>query len=335
MISSFLKYYISKLIYFFNDFSFLRLFFNKPMGNAIVLCYHRVMPDSFFSKHSPLNPLVVSVSNFERHMRYLSKNYNIISFDDLYKPFTSTKTPLVITFDDGYLDNLTNALPILEKYNIPATIYITTKFLKGDGRMWWYELWDNIEKKSKIEFSHEGKIFNFNTNNYFQKLYCFKKLRKYILSLNSNKINSFIDEFSENEIDYINICLNKTQVKYLSSHKLITIGAHTINHPNLNSLTNSQMENEISESKYFLEKLLNIKVKHFAYPFGTIRECKQREHDAAKKIGFNTAATTYLKPFFLKNENKFSIPRIIVENFSNNSLRNHINGVGYFLSKFY
>ena len=143
------------------------------MGNAIVLCYHRVMPDSFFCKHSPLDPLVVSVSNFERQMIYLSKNYNIISFDDLYNTISSTKTPLVITFDDGYLDNLINALPILEKYNIPATIYITTKFLKGDGRMWWYELWDNIEKKSKIEFSYEGKVFNFNTNNYFQKLHFF------------------------------------------------------------------------------------------------------------------------------------------------------------------
>ena len=54
---------------------------------------------------------------------------------------------ITITFDDGYKDNLDYALPILEKFKVPATVYVTTRFLEGDTWMWWYELKEEIKNK--------------------------------------------------------------------------------------------------------------------------------------------------------------------------------------------
>ena len=92
-------------------------------------------------------------SKFAEQMEFLSENHEVVSMDGLVDYLESepdrdaNKFVVAVTFDDGYKDNLTHALPILEQYNIPATIYITTRFPEGDTWMWWYEIWDYLEKK--------------------------------------------------------------------------------------------------------------------------------------------------------------------------------------------
>ena len=81
--------------------------------------------------------------------------------------------------------------------------------------------------------------------------------------------------------------------------------------------------------------MLDLEINHFAYPFGTKRECKEREQIAVKKNGFSSAVSTYVKPFYFTVKDKFSIPRIIVENFGSGVLQNKINGWDYFIRRFY
>ncbi|MFV1982139.1 MAG: polysaccharide deacetylase family protein [Thiohalomonadales bacterium] len=90
-----------------------------------VLMYHRVTDSLTYDQ------LTVSPSIFEKQMRYLSNNFNVISLDVAVNSLlsdSSNSNSVVITFDDGYLDNLENALPVLNKYNLPATIFVTTEF---------------------------------------------------------------------------------------------------------------------------------------------------------------------------------------------------------------
>ncbi len=90
-----------------------------------VLMYHRIVDSTEYDQ------LSVSPKIFERQMHYLANNFNVTSLDLAVQTLFNNKknsNSVVVTFDDGYLDNLEYALPILEEYNIPATIFITTDF---------------------------------------------------------------------------------------------------------------------------------------------------------------------------------------------------------------
>ena len=114
--------------------------------NAI-LNYHRICSDNVFTK--PNDELVVSESKFREQLIFLQKNYNIVSLDGLLSFENKNKSNVSITFDDGYKDNLTYALPILNELKIPATIYIITKFYEKEGSIWWWELQDYIWENSQ------------------------------------------------------------------------------------------------------------------------------------------------------------------------------------------
>lgn len=90
-------------------------------GNLVVLTYHSINPDYAFS---------VKPKDFEEQIRYLSTNFNLINLETIDSLGKENKRDFIaITFDDGYEDNYHFAFPILKKYNIPATIFITTDFV--------------------------------------------------------------------------------------------------------------------------------------------------------------------------------------------------------------
>ena len=138
-----------------------RNFVKSGDAPIIVLYYHRVANVKGHKINLPLE-------NFAEQIDHITKYYEIVSLDEAHKRLSSGYNPdvaVAITFDDGYKDNLENALPILEKYNLPAIIYITTRFPEGDCRMWWYELWDIINDKTHIEFEWNNKRYHFPLDN--------------------------------------------------------------------------------------------------------------------------------------------------------------------------
>lgn len=107
---------------------------------VMVLNYHKI-DDSFIS-------LAVRPEDFAYQMKYLHDNgYHTISPDELYESLAGTgelpENPVLITFDDGYLDNYTNAYPILKKYGFKATIFVITSFLGKDKH---YITWDQARE---------------------------------------------------------------------------------------------------------------------------------------------------------------------------------------------
>ena len=102
-------------------------------GKVLVIFYHRinVIPVDFHN-------LCVSPNNFEQHMRYLKIHYSILRFEEDWEEAEGDN--LVITFDDGYLDNYQWALPVLAELDIPATIFVTSSCLGGEREFWWDEL---------------------------------------------------------------------------------------------------------------------------------------------------------------------------------------------------
>ena len=167
---------------------------NKLIQNKFIINYHRI------SNENIDDPLSVSIKTFENQIKLLNKEFSIVSLDKIIEKKSNNKKYLAITFDDGYKDNLFNAIPILEKYNAPATIYITTRFLEGKCEMWWYELKKFLGERDTISFEFNNKhyLFNLETDSLktksFEKIsFLFKKLKyddqNYLLQVITNNKN--------------------------------------------------------------------------------------------------------------------------------------------------
>ena len=116
-------------------YKFLKLKSRFLAGRPVlVLMYHRIN-DEVGHK---LTGLTVSTNNFEKQLLYFKKHFQILRLEEDWT--TLKKTGIVITFDDGYADNIINALPLLEKYQIPATIFITTLNSNSKKEFWWDRL---------------------------------------------------------------------------------------------------------------------------------------------------------------------------------------------------
>jgi peptidoglycan/xylan/chitin deacetylase (PgdA/CDA1 family) len=130
----------------------LSLYRMKRKRKVIFLTYHRVRPDDTTDiKKGELQ--ILSKGNFERHISYLSRHCNIISLGEFVGMVKSRrkfpKNSVVITFDDGYKDNFTNAYPVLKKYDAPATVFLITGRIGSSG----FLTWEDVNKmKDLVDF---------------------------------------------------------------------------------------------------------------------------------------------------------------------------------------
>ena len=241
---------------------------------------------------------------------------------------------IAITFDDGYKDNLYQALPILAKHEVPASIYITTRFLNKDVNIWWYELADIIQNRTEINFQYQEKKFYFLLENKKQKLTAYQNLIKLFKNLRIDKQNELMEKITNTKKrkNYSKICLNSEEILMLEKNPLITIGSHGHNHLNLKILSDDEVKYEITKSLEILENLLNRKVKHFAYPFGGKDQVSIREYNIIEDMDFDSAVIGSVYP--IKDCNFFSLPRIYVgKNVCEKTLTNHLSGFYNLASK--
>jgi len=266
-------------------------------GPCAIFCLHRVLPDEqVVSDQSPNSNLSLSVSRFSEMLEFLRERYRVVSLARLVDHLKNGSKEFVIclTFDDGYRDNMDHALPILEQFNCPATLYITTRFPEGDGWMWWYELWEQLQSMERLELEFEGLTRIWDLSNQSQINRCYFDLSSWMMMLpleSQKKLLKVVTGTEERHL-HTNICLNWDDIIKLDRHPLITIGAHTHSHPNLTQETETTAREEILNSKILLERRLGHTVDHFAYPFGTSKEVGVRELRLVKECGFQTAVTT-------------------------------------------
>jgi len=284
-------------------------------GQAAVLCYHQVLPDlSCLPQSSPFLGHAVSTDRFEEQIRFLSENYDVVSLDNLSEKVSVKGDEFVVavTFDDGYKDNLMYALPILEKYNVPATIFVTTMYPEGNTWVWWMELWETLEKRTsfRAEIFKDQKEWRFRNNE--DRARCYSFLRSELLKLDHSNRVKFMEEITgvKSRPQYPNNTLTWDEIKSLDRHRLINIGAHTHSHANLSVLSHDAAKEEILLSKEKLEQELKCSIKHFAYPFGGRKEAGQREREIARNIGFETGWTSI--PGGVRHEGRWELPRFVM-----------------------
>lgn len=152
MFNRLIKLFFSSITYYCGLCHLARLI--NGNDKVLVLMYHRVLKEEEIKLD--IHPgMYVSNHSFEKQLGYLIKKYQIISLNDFEEWISGDKKfnrpPCMITFDDGWKDNYTNAYPLLNKFNVSATIFLATKFIGQEDML----TWENVKEmeSSRITFA--------------------------------------------------------------------------------------------------------------------------------------------------------------------------------------
>ncbi|NLF24074.1 MAG: polysaccharide deacetylase family protein, partial [Deltaproteobacteria bacterium] len=161
------------------------LIFKHTAGLGTILMYHRISAKPAAQFH-PNNFLEVDTATFEKQLCFLKEHCLCLPLGEIVDRLSRGTLPpgtAAITFDDGYRDNLELALPLLSKYQLPATIYATTNFLDGSASPWWHELEHILEHLPALEFTQHNQTFRFELTTPSEKIRAFEKIGSLIKSL--------------------------------------------------------------------------------------------------------------------------------------------------------
>lgn len=244
----------------------------KLTGSQVaILLYHRVAArEDNWSLES------VSPETFEQHIKYLRRSYEFLSLNGLAQCMRQEKPlpqkAVVVTFDDGYKDNYLHAYPILKKYSIPATIFLTSGHI-GTGKLFWWDRVSYFVQHATVNHLDMERLGSYLLASDDDKLRAGSVIIEKLKVLPEDVKNSLIEELADGcrvsipaEIgkDFI---LSWDEVMEMNGHG-IEFGAHSVNHPVLVNLPPDEARWEISQSKKDIEEKLRQPVTTFAYPNG-------------------------------------------------------------------
>jgi peptidoglycan/xylan/chitin deacetylase (PgdA/CDA1 family) len=257
----------------------------KGNNNNFIIMYHGIS----LLKDIPFNSRHTYIKDFESQIIYLLKHTNIISIEDYFnQKFHPTKINIAITFDDGYLNNLIYAFPILEKYKVPASFYSTCLFQEEHPYIW-ADFLQISAHFGKEKYSFAGEEYRKN-NNQFYRIYDNKPLlsivknEKVEYSFKQEMYQVLKDVFNKNKDNHELFwkLMDIEQLKTISKSKFIKIGSHGYYHNNLGELPINDSVKELLESKKTLENILQKEINEIGYPDGSFNKNLITE---AKNIG--------------------------------------------------
>jgi len=302
--------------------------------------YHRVS-----DKNVDPWSLNVTPRNFAEHLMVLKQHAFPMCLDRLVNAHLEGNIPnraTVVTFDDGYANNLYTAKPILERHDVPATVFVATGYLGHHREFWWDELeWVLLKPgrlPGRLELSISGKRYCLDLgaavdyseddhrrdcSNSAAGLKVGSRISFYLSVWKCLHLMPEADQ--EKALDHILIWAN-TETAFRETYRtlrveealalergrLVEVGAHTMHHLSLPAHPVAVQREEIQQGKNSLEEILGHPVTTFSYPFG------QYSKDTAilvRRAGFSCACTTVEEPVWKRND-RFQLPRFCVKNWS-------------------
>lgn len=203
----------------------------------------------------------------------------------------------VVTFDDGYRDNRDHALPVLRARKIPWTVFVTTEFAAGTGRVWWVELERAVERLDEIRLPDPRGEIVLPARTPAQKARAFTVLRARARASTRPGLIADADRLVDAaRLDprqiLRDLCMDWDELTHLSIRPGVQIGAHALTHHALARLDSDEARREIVRGRRILQDRLGVPIRHLAYPYGDPGAAGPREFDLARRAGFRTAVTT-------------------------------------------
>lgn len=264
-----------------------------PQARLTILIYHRVLaaPD-------PLQPDLLDAAAFKAEIKLLGSIFRLMPLAQALEDLKAGCLPArsaCITFDDGYADNLTHALPILQQNQMPATFFIATDYLDG-GRMFN----DTVIEAVRLAPAGAHDLRKFGLGCYalmstYDRIEAIRDILSKIKYLPWDERMQRVAEIGRHLTDRPlpqDLMLTTEQLRALHGARM-EIGAHTASHPILARMPNAEAWDDIRRGRQRLEHLLNTEIRVFAYPNGWPDTDYLPVHvEMVRELGFIGAVST-------------------------------------------
>jgi len=251
----------------------------KHSSNTVLVVYHSI---NEYREDRIRVPNIVTPAVFEAQIRYFRSTANIITLQKYLEHVDEGKQLLdksvVITFDDGYKDNLTIAAPILRKYGVPATFFVATGYI-GTGKMKWEDQLSCMIRRSKAEFVSLAPLsgdVSFNIDSEKDKFRVINALVNVLGNLNQPERAQALKELREQlkvELaDQADVMMTWDDIRQLANTREFSIGSHTVTHEKLTRISIDVARWEVEYSKEHIEKEIARPVTSFSYPNGDFND---------------------------------------------------------------
>jgi peptidoglycan/xylan/chitin deacetylase (PgdA/CDA1 family) len=232
------------------------------------LCYHGLLPGTGTSV--PFAGLHITRDVFEGHCRLIAETCDPISLADLHAVLAGARPmpprPVVITFDDGYASLLELALPVLERYRLPAAVFVCTGPVER-GQSFWF---DAVARRDGEDAVREARAADPDA------------WRRVATAAVQADVTCATHR-----------PLRTEELSRLADSSLVTIGAHTVDHPTLARLSEAEARIQVAESRAWLERIVHRPVTAFAYPYGLpTQDYSSGTVDVVRDLGFRLGFTT-------------------------------------------
>jgi peptidoglycan/xylan/chitin deacetylase (PgdA/CDA1 family) len=310
----------------------------------LVLLYHRVGRE----KSDP-QLLGVTPEHFAEHLDVLSEQFETMPLDRLIETARRSEAPrcaVALTFDDGYADNLLAAKPLLDRYRMPATVFVASGYV-GRGRPFW---WDELERlllgpgrlPRILTIAITGKTLSWDLGDEAEHAADTggwtvfdedRRPRQQVYRYLQNRLRLLDEPEREQALEQLRTVagcdeedasatarpLTLEELALLADGGRVVIGAHTVAHTALSALPQARQREEIAGSKAELEAALGCSVSSFSYPYGTLADFDETTVSLVREAGFESACAN-IPGRVGPGTDRFRVPRVLVRDWSGDEL---------------
>jgi peptidoglycan/xylan/chitin deacetylase (PgdA/CDA1 family) len=296
---------------------------------AKILAYHRI------SDLAESDELAVTPENFALQIEALVDSSEVVPLPSLFTTLKHSKSDrgiVAVTFDDGYLDFLTSALPVLQRYNCPATVFLATGAVGAPREFWWDEVSRIVSEgapeallavvadlahilsfdRIRASVAESPKQVNKTVVECLWSIH--PPLRSEIVQAWADKAGVSLTPRESHRV--MNVC----EVKRVAGAESVTVGAHAVSHIPLTEIPPKEVREEVEESKRACEHWVKRPVTAFAYPFGA---CDWLSRDAVRKAGFDLGCAIDRGDVSLASD-RLMLPRFEIRNWTKEHFTNVI-----------
>ena len=268
--------------------------------STIILFYHRFCNNKSDGYQLP----ELDIKEFRKQMEHIKKWYKVISMDELVKGLVDGNIfrlpSVIISIDDGYLNNYRLAYPVVKELDLPVIIYLTTGLIGTENATWVDDLMDIfLETKMKsLSFPELLGDEVLDISSHPRKRAAVTKFFQILIGIGHGEKKRTMEQLRET-LGVKGNCRKKGERKMLNWNEVmemskysISFGAHTVTHPILSRMSLEEGKHEIYDSIKEVEEKVGVKVKHFAIPNGKAEDFSEELKRFCKGIGILTIAST-------------------------------------------